>query len=101
MGPAPSRPHPAGSPGRDNPVLSSARIEAAVLREATADAHWDTVERDGGLDAVVDKIDQADEEKAVSAGAGRVDDFRPRGSKAVASYQRATEKGLVAHIGGA
>ena len=53
--------------------------EAAVLRQAIADDDWDTVERHGGVDAVVDKIDQADEETAASVGAGLIDNFRLRG----------------------
>ena len=53
----------------------------AVLRQAIADADWDTVERHGGLDVVVDKIDQAEEETAAMAGGGMIDDFRLWGSK--------------------
>ena len=59
---------------------AAAKTEAAGLRLAIADADWDTVERHGGLDAVVVKIDQAEEETAASAGAGWIDDFRLRGS---------------------
>ncbi len=55
---------------------AAAKTEAAGLRQAIADADWDTVERHGGLDAVVDKIDQADEETTASAGAGWIDNFR-------------------------
>ena len=36
---------------------AAAKTEAAVLRQAIADADWDTVERHGGLDAIVDKFD--------------------------------------------
>ena len=50
---------------------AAAKAEAAVLRQAIADADWDTVERHGGLNGVVDKIDQAQEEMAASAGAGK------------------------------
>ena len=59
---------------------AAAKTEAAGLRQAIADADWDTVERHGALDAVVDKIDQAEEETAASAGAGWIDHFRLRGS---------------------
>ncbi len=59
---------------------ATARKEAVVLRQAIADADWDTVERHGGLDAVVDKIDQAEEETPASAGAGWIDNFRLWGS---------------------
>ena len=61
--------------------LAAAKTEAAVLRQAIADADWDTVERHGGLAAVVEKIDQADEETAASGGAGWFDNFRLRGSR--------------------
>ena len=57
------------------------KTEAAVLRQAIADADWDTVERYGVLDAVVDTIDQAEEKTAASAGAGSIDDFRLWGSR--------------------
>ena len=40
----------------------------------------DTVERHGGLDAVVDKINQAAEETAALSGAGMIDHFRLWGS---------------------
>ncbi len=48
--------------GRSSPGLPgrSADPEAARLAQAIADADWDTIERHGGLDAVVDKIDQAE-----------------------------------------
>ena len=59
---------------------AAAKTEAAGLRQAIADADWDTVERHGGLDAVVDKIDQAEEETAASVGAGWIDNFRLGGS---------------------
>ena len=58
-----------------------AKTEAALLWQAIADTDWDTVERHGGLDAVVDRIDQAEEETAASAGAGSIDDFRLWGSR--------------------
>ena len=58
----------------------AARTKAEALRQAIADADWATVERHGGLDAVVDQIDRADEETAPSAGAGWIDSFRLRGS---------------------
>ena len=58
-----------------------AKTEAAVLRQAIADADWDNVEHCGGLDAVVDKIDQAEEETVAAAGAGWIDNFRLWGSR--------------------
>ena len=54
--------------------------QAALLRQALADADWDTVDRHGGFDAVVDKINQAAKETAAWSGAGIIDDFRLRGS---------------------
>jgi len=54
----------------------AAKKEAAALRQAIADSDWDTVERLGGLDAVVGGIDLADEETAASASGGLVDNFR-------------------------
>ena len=60
---------------------ATGKTEAAGLRQAIADADWDTVERHGGLDAVVDKIDQVEEETAAKAGAGWIDDFRLWGSR--------------------
>ena len=59
---------------------AAAKTEAAGLRQAIADADWDTVERHGGLDAAVDKIDQAEEETAAPAGAGWINHFRLWGS---------------------
>lgn len=41
-----------------------------------ADADWDTVERLGSLDAVVEKIHQAGEKTVASVAARRGDDFR-------------------------
>ena len=55
--------------------------QAAFLRQALANADWDTVERHGGFDAVVDKINQAAEETAAWSGAGIIDDFHLRGSR--------------------
>lgn len=43
--------------------------------QAIAGADRNTVERHGGLDALLYKIDQADQETTASAGAGLIDDF--------------------------
>ena len=59
----------------------AATTEVEARRQTIADAGWDTVERHGGLDAAVDRIDQAEEETPASAGAGWIDDFRLRGSR--------------------
>ena len=55
--------------------------QADFLRQAIADADWDTVERHGGFDAVVDKINRAAKATAAGSGAGMIDDFRLRGSR--------------------
>ena len=60
---------------------AAAKTEAAALRQAIADADLDTVKRHGDLDAVLDKIDQAEEETAASSGAGSIDNFRLWGSR--------------------
>lgn len=54
--------------------------QAALLRQAIADADWDTVERHGGLDAATDKIDQWEQEAPGFNGHGMIDDFRLWGS---------------------
>ena len=42
---------------------------------------WNAVERHSSLGAVVDKIDQAEEETPSSTGAGWIDNFCLRGSR--------------------
>lgn len=54
--------------------------QATFLPQAIADADWDTVERHGGLNVVLEKIDQLEQETPASNGAGTIDDFRLRGS---------------------
>ena len=54
--------------------------QAAFLRQAIADADWDIVERHGGLNVVMEKIDQLEQETPASNGRGMIDDFRLRGS---------------------
>ena len=54
--------------------------QADVLRQAIADADWDTVECHGGLNVVMEKIDQLEQEKPASNDAGMIDDLRLRGS---------------------
>ena len=77
------------------------RQKPRFLRQAIADADWDTVERHGGLAAVVEKIDQADEETAASGGAGWFRQFPPPGVAPMPSYGWPPYKGRVAHAGGA
>ena len=55
--------------------------QAALLRQAIADADRDTVERHGGLNVAMEKIDQLEQETPASNGAGMIDDFRLRGSR--------------------
>ena len=43
---------------------ATAKTETEGFRQANADADWDTVKRRGGLDPIVDKIDQTDEKTA-------------------------------------
>ena len=59
----------------------AAKTEAAGLRQVLADADWDTVERHGGLNAVVQKINQWEQENPVPKGRGSIDNFRLRGSR--------------------
>ena len=56
--------HVLGEQVCDHQDTGAVETSAAALRQAIADADWDTVERHGGLDAVVEKIDHADEETA-------------------------------------
>ena len=60
---------------------AAAKTEAAGLRQAIADADWDTVERYGGHDAVVDKIRQLGKGNPPSTGGGMIDNFRRWGSE--------------------
>ena len=55
--------------------------EAVVLRQAIAEADWDTVERHGGLDVVMEKVVQGEQEDPASDGRERIDDFSLAGSR--------------------
>ena len=59
----------------------AATPEAAVLRQAIADAAWDTVERHGGFDAAIQKSNQFEQEPPASNGNGMIDDFCLWGSR--------------------
>ena len=63
-----------GSKGEDSQ-------QVAFLRQALSDADWDTVERHGGFDAVVEKIIQSEQIRPPSNGRGMIDDFRLWGSR--------------------
>ena len=52
-----------------------------MLRQALADADWDTVERQGALNVAIKKIVQGEQESPASNGRDMIDDFRLRGSR--------------------
>ncbi len=54
---------------------------AVGLRQAIGDAGRDAVERHGGLDVIVEKIDQWEQKNPASNGRGMIDDFRLWGSR--------------------
>ena len=54
----------------------AATTQAAVLRQAIADADSETVARHGGLDVVMEKIVQREQENPASNGREMIDDFR-------------------------
>ena len=60
---------------------AAAETEAAGLRQAIADADWDTVEGHGGFSAAVEKVLQWEQENPASNGREMIDDFRLRGSR--------------------
>ena len=60
--------------------MSEAERELLALRQAVAQADGDTVERYGGLNAALKKINQLAQESPVSNGRGMIDDFRLWGS---------------------
>ena len=63
-----------GGKGEDSP-------QAAFLRQDLADAERDTAERHGGLNVVMEKIDQLGQETPACNGRALIDDFRPWGSR--------------------
>ena len=60
--------------------MSEAEIELLALRQAVAQADGDTVERYGGLNAALKKINQLAQESPVLSGRGMIDNFRLWGS---------------------
>ena len=60
---------------------AAATPEAAVLRQGIADADRDTVERHGGFDAALKKINQLKQETPALNGQGMIDDFHLWGSR--------------------
>ena len=61
--------------------MSEAETELLTLRQAVAGADWDTVERYGGLNAALKKMNQLARESPLSNGRGMIDDFRLWGSR--------------------
>ena len=81
--------------------MSEGEKEALMLRQAIADTDWDTVERYGGLNAALKKINQLTAGNAGTQGPGNDRRLPPLGVTPMPSYSCATEKGGVAHLGGA
>ena len=81
--------------------MTEADRELLALRQAISSADWDTVERWGGLDAALKKINQLKQETPALNGRGMIDDFRLWESTRLSSYKRATERPPVARVGGA
>ena len=61
--------------------VTEAGRELLILRWAVSSADRETVERHGGLDVVMEKIDQWEQEDPLSDGLEMIDDFRLRGSR--------------------
>jgi len=61
--------------------MSEAETELLALRQAVAQADWDTVERYGGLNAALKKMNELARESPVSYGRGMIDDCRLWGSR--------------------
>jgi len=59
--------------------------EALMFRQAITRTDWDTVERHGGFDVVMEKIVHQEQENPAANGRERIDDFRLAGVKDVAS----------------
>ena len=61
--------------------VTEADRELLALRQAISSADWDTVERWGGLDAALKKINQLKQETPALDGRGMIDDFHLWGSR--------------------
>ena len=61
--------------------MSEDEKEALMLRQAIAEAGWDTVESHGGLNAAIKKIVQWERENPAPKGRGSINDFRLWGSR--------------------
>ena len=72
--------------------LTEAARELLYLRWAVSSADRETVERYGGLNAALKKINQLKQAAPEPQGLGMIDEFRLWGSRPVPSYACATEK---------
>ena len=61
--------------------MSEAETELLTLRQAVAQADWETVERYGGLDAAIKKINELAQESPELNARGIIYDFRLWGSR--------------------
>ena len=61
--------------------MSEADRELLTLHQAVSNADWDTVERYGGLNAALKKINQLKQETPALNGRGMIDDFHLWGSR--------------------
>ena len=61
--------------------MTEADRELLALRQAVSSADWETVERYGGLDAALGKINQLKQETPASIGRGMIGDFHLWGSR--------------------
>ena len=84
--------------GRD---LTEAGRELLILRWAVSNADRETVERYGGLNAALRKINQLKQAAPGAHGPGNDRRLPPLGVKQMPSHSCVTEKGGVAHLGGA
>ena len=84
--------------GPSSPVQcrEQATPEAAVLRQAIADTHGETLERHGGIDAAIKRVLQVEEQSASTNDPGMIDDFRLWGSSRCRQMGRHLSDGGVA-----
>ena len=61
--------------------ITDAEQQAIMLRQAIADADWETLERHGGFDAAVKKVLEVEEQSTSNNDPGMIDDFRLWGSR--------------------
>ena len=61
--------------------ITDAEQQAIMLRQAIANADWETLERHGGFDAAVKKVLEVEEQSTSNNDPGMIDDFRLWGSR--------------------